>query len=216
LPPQVPSFKTIEEYLAAAPELADALYQINLLAGTGKDANGDPVFELERPLNRMESLVLVIRLMGLEEKAQGFTGTNPFTDTPDWGDRFAAFAYSEGITAGVSDTEFASDRLVTFQEFTAFALRVLGYSEKNGDFRYERALNQAYVTGLYSASHVQAVNNAGRYLRAYAVVSMVDALHTNMKGADTRLIDKLAADDVIDQEAADDFIIEVAKVYSRK
>jgi hypothetical protein len=59
-----------------------------------------------------------------------------------WGDRYAAYAFNAGITTGVNNehTLFASDRSVTFQEFTALLLRVLGYSEAKGDFIYEQAI----------------------------------------------------------------------------
>jgi hypothetical protein len=84
--------------------LADQLYRVKLFAGTGNEINGDPIFDLERPLNRIEALTLVTRLMGLEQEAYAYTGPNPFADVPEWADRIAAFAYYNGITVGINNT----------------------------------------------------------------------------------------------------------------
>lgn len=160
----------------------------------------------------MEALVIVIRLMGLESRANEFTGANPFTDTPDWGRDFAAFAYSEGIAFGVGGGQFAPNRYVTYQEFTAFLLRVLGYSESNGDFAFAQALNKAVEVGLYSSNQRNVAANATQFTRADTVVSMVNALMTNSRGTTTRLIDRLVADDVISRGAANRFIAEATRV----
>ena len=112
--------------------IADALYKLGLFVGTGTDAEGKPIFELERQPTRLEALALIIRLMGLEKDAFAFTGANRFTDVPGWGERYAAYGYHIGITVGVNDerTLFAPNRQVTAHEFTTFLLRVLGYSEQ--------------------------------------------------------------------------------------
>jgi len=160
----------------------------------------------------MEALALVIRLMGLEESALAFTGHNPFGDTPDWGLRIAAFAYNEGITAGIGDGIFAPDRLVTLQEFTAFLLRVLGYSEMNGDFLFEYALDKTVAVGLYSESQRDIQEGSEQYLRSDVVLNMVNALLANTKDSNTSLLDTLVADNVICGQAADRFISHVGDV----
>jgi len=167
----------------------ERIFEIRLLVGTGTDSSGAPSFELERPLNRMEALTLVVRLMGLEARANAFSGANPFSDTPEWGRNIAVFAYNEGITSGIGGREFAPNRLVTYQEFTAFLLRVLGYSEAHGDFLFDNTLNKATEVGLYSTRQMNIVNNTAQFLRADTTLSMVNALLTSSKDTNTRLID---------------------------
>jgi hypothetical protein len=108
---------------------ANELYKLGLFIGVGNDEDDNPVFELDESLNRIDALVLIIRLLGREEAALSFDGINPFTDTPDWASKYLAYAYDQGITLGVSATQFAPDLNVTLQEFTTFILRVLGYHE---------------------------------------------------------------------------------------
>ncbi|MDR1639481.1 MAG: hypothetical protein LBT59_07290, partial [Clostridiales bacterium] len=154
--------------------------------------------------NRIESLAFIIRLLGLEKEAQAYTGPNPFKDVPDWGARYAAFAYSRGITFGVDSahTLFDSDRPITLQEFTAFLLRVLKYTENGGDFAFGQTLDMAVKVGLYR----EKPDNKSSILRGDAVLSMTEALLTKQKSTNKRLIDTLVDSRVITKSAADAFI----------
>ena len=205
-PAQASSFTMVSEFRQIAPSLADALLELGLFVGTGVDANGTPTFELSRSLTRMEALTLVIRLMGLEESALSYVGSNPFDDTPDWGSSIAAFAYNEGITAGIGDGLFAPDRMVTHHEFVTFLLRVLGYSELNGDFLFELSLDKAVNVDLFSENQRNIQAGTDQYLRSDTVLNMVNALLTNTKGSNANLIDALVADNVISGEAANRFV----------
>jgi hypothetical protein len=150
--------------------------------------------------------------LGLEKDAQSFAGNNPFTDVPDWGVHYAAYGYDLGITVGVNDehTLFASNRLVTFQEFTAFLLRVLQYYEKDGDFAYADAIQKAIDVGMFKQYGSEQLQG-GTFLRGNAVLEMVDALLTYVKDSNLTLIDKLVTQGVISQQAAKDFIDELVK-----
>jgi len=166
-----------------------------------------PVYELDKKLTRLEALTLVIRLMGLEKEAMDYTGANPFTDITAWGDRYAAYAYHLGIAFGINKehTLFAPDREVTFQEFTAFLLRVLDYSEANGDFEYITAIQKAASAGLFKLNDVTKLS-ADNFLRSYAVLEMANALVTEVKGSDTILLYKLRDKGVIAEDDADWFM----------
>jgi len=184
--------------------LAQGLNDLNLLRGVGTDSEGNPIFDLDRALTRLEALALVIRLMGLEGAANAYTGINPFTDVTNWGDRYVAFGFSRGITVGVNNdnTLFAPDRLITYQEFTAFLLRVLEYSEANGDFEFADALRKAYLIGMYPSIH----QNRDTILRSDAALAMSQSLLTRMNSSVDRLIDVLVGLGVISQTNADSFI----------
>ena len=186
---------------------ADALYKLKLFLGADPNSSV-PVYNLEQPLTRIQALILVIRLMGLEADAQAFMGDRPFSDVPEWAAKYAAFGYDKGITVGVNDTHtlFAPDDQVTFQQFTAFLLRVLGYNEKNGDFAYAEALAKAIQLKLFTGSESRLLGE-GKFLRGDAVIAMSNALLTYMKDSrETKLIDSLVSRRLFTQEAADAFV----------
>jgi hypothetical protein len=196
--------------------VANSLFDLKLFMGTGTGTAGEPVFELERQMTRMEAIALIIRLMGLEEQANAFTDPNPFGDTPAWGDRIAAFAYSQGITVGVNQahTLLNANGFVSYQEFTTFLLRILGYEEKNNDFTFGAARDKAKEVGLFSSAETEYFTGH-EYVRGSAVVNMADVLLTNTKSSNQKLIDQLVARGVISRSGADTFIENVSKVYNR-
>jgi hypothetical protein len=202
------SAMSLDDIVKVAQPIADALNKMKLLYGTGTDANGKPVYELEKTLTRMEALAFVLRLQGLEAEATAFAGANPFTDTPDWGKSLAAYAYSKGITFGVNDahTLFDPNSPVTYQQFTAFLLRVLGYQESSGDFKYEDAIKKAVGINMYSEIEVSAINRSSAYRRAQAVLSMADSLVTPKKNSEKKLLDLLVDSGIVTKEAASAFL----------
>jgi RHS repeat-associated protein len=169
---------------------ADALYALGLLAGTGTDALGKPVYELDKNLSRMEALAFVIRLMGKEKASQDFTGPNPFTDTPDWGNRYAAYAFSVGLTVGVNSehTLFDPGRRVTAQEFSAFLLRVLKYYERDDDFAFADSVSKASSVGVLPSA---AINGGQSVSRGAAAVMMLNALFSLENRSGAKLLDSL-------------------------
>jgi hypothetical protein len=180
---------------------------LGLLYGIGIDEKGNPVFALERRLTRLEALAIIIRLLGLEKTALAYVGSNPFDDVPAWGNRYVAYAYNAKITAGVGATDFEPGRGVTRREFTAFLLRGLGYSEKNGDFKYENALQKSVVIGLYDSKGIE---DAAAYLRGDAALAMTEALFTKIKGSQKTLLDSLVESKTVTRAAALEFINSVA------
>jgi hypothetical protein len=202
-----------DEMRSVAPVLAQELFKLDLFVGTGTTPNGTPAFELERSLTRLEGLALVIRLIGLEDEANAYDGPNPFKDVSSWGEKMAAYAYNAGITVGVNDEHslFDPDRPLTYHEFTAFLLRVLGYSEGKGDFAYAKAFDKAVDAGLYQSGEVSAISKADGYLRGDAVVCVVEALLTYIKDSDETLIDKLVSGGKLSRTEADSFIEAISK-----
>jgi len=197
----------------STPELyAWKLYYLELFQGTVSGVN-TPVFELESPLNRIQALVMVIRIMGLEKEALAYDGENNFTDTPAWAWQYAAYAYKTGLTTGINPegTLFGPDRVVTCQEFTVFLLRALGYSEADGDFEYAGALRKAVEISLYSEAELNLLSS-GNYVRGKAVASMTSALMTSLKGTDTLLIYSLMEKGIVTEERADDFVEVISEV----
>jgi len=192
--------------LADLPTIAEELHKLGLLSGIGEDADGVLNFEPFGTLTRIQGLIMIIRLMGVEEEAMAFDGDNPFTDVPGWAVPYVAYGYAEGITNGISNDLFGPDMHMTCQQFTAFQLRVLGYNEKNGDFEYPGTLLKAVEVNLYTED-VLAELNDGAFLRGDAFIAMVNALMTNMKGSeDKTLLDSLVEGGIITKDEADEFV----------
>ena len=108
-------------------EEAEALQQAGLLQG---NENG---LDLLKPLTRAEAVTLLIRAIGLDDQTVNYP-VSQFSDiaSDNWASPYAALAKAEGITNGISETEFAPDDRVTAEQFATFTLRAAG--ENNFDY----------------------------------------------------------------------------------
>lgn len=52
-----------------AEALAEGLHEFGLFDGTGVNADGSPIYSLERSATRQEAVVMLIRLLGKETEA---------------------------------------------------------------------------------------------------------------------------------------------------
>lgn len=173
-------------------EEAKILYKLGLFKGIGSNADGTPIFSLEQKATRIQGLVMLIRLLGKEAEALAYTGKCPFTDVPDWAERYAAYAYDNGITNGTGGNTFSSDAPLLGKAYVTFVLRALGYDDAAGDFSYNEALMKGEELGLVSAGEC-----TGDIYRDDCAVISYNALKTAMKNTDTKLMDKLVTDGVL-------------------
>lgn len=74
-----------EEWPDNAAAAANQLYELGLFKGTGTKADGSPEFELDRAPTRLEALVMLIRLLGIEQEALKENVHCHFKDVPQWG-----------------------------------------------------------------------------------------------------------------------------------
>ncbi len=187
------SFSTIafgeETALTPAQKSAAALQSLNLFKGT------DLGFELDREPTRMECIVTIIRLLGEENAALSCTDKHPFTDIPEWADRYAAYAYKNGITKGISETEFGYSVKATRQQFAALLLRTLSYSETDKDFTYETA----EADGL-KYKIIDETVNSDKFLRGDMVIMTYLSLFVNVKNTSKPLSDSLMAKNVFTKD----------------
>ena len=136
----VPALAT--ERLPKARLRADYLYENGLFRGTGTDANGQPIYELERTATRAEGLVMFLRILGKEEEALAGSWDIPFIDVPQWCRPYVGYAYANGLTSGTSATTFSPGATISAQQFATFCLRALGYPEGIW-FTYDRVFDLA-------------------------------------------------------------------------
>ena len=187
--------------------IAQELKDVGLFQGT------DTGFELDRAPTRTEAAVMLVRLLGAEERAtadfEAGVATHPFEDVPAWADAHVAWLFTKGLTNGVSETEFGANNLCNAQMYCTFVLRSLEYSDgENGQFTYDNALTFAAEKGLYNAAVF-----GGDFLRDDVVAISYQALSTALNEKETTLLGKLVADGAVTEEAAKP-ILDKAEIYA--
>ena len=165
-----------------AQEAAETLYDLDLFKGTGADASGNPVFELDRAPTRHEAVTMLVRLLGKEAEALAGSWEIPFTDVADWAKPYVGYAYANGLTTGVSETSFGGERPVTAAQFLTFTLRALGY-ESGKEFSWDSAWTLTDTLGMTSGQYNARTN--GSFLRADAALVSAFALSTTGKAGKT-------------------------------
>ena len=93
------------------------LYDLGLFKGTDKG------FALEKSMTRAEASVMLTRLLGAEKTALAGNWKHPFTDVPQWADKYVGWLYQNGLTKGVSATLYGSQRNVTCGQYCIFLTR---------------------------------------------------------------------------------------------
>lgn len=93
------------------------LYDLGLFKGTDKG------FALEKSMTRAEASVMLTRLLGAEKTALAGKWKHPFTDVPQWADKYVGWLYQNGLTKGVSAALYGSQRNVTCGQYCIFLTR---------------------------------------------------------------------------------------------
>lgn len=179
-------------YAATEKQISSAwsLYSMGLFSGMGTNSDGTPIFDLDSSLTRAQTMVLLVNLTGKASEVENGSWASPFTDVPSWAEKYVNYAYAMGYTSGASSDKFEPDTLTDANQFCAFILRVLGYSEANGDFEYENALNKATDMGLANSSY-------NGFTRGDAVEIAYNALSKNVNDSSLTLYDTLLSSGVI-------------------
>jgi len=180
---------------AATPEAetkAAALKQLGLFMGVS-----DTDFALDRAPTRVEAVVMLLRAMGEAEAAKASSATHPFTDVPEWANRYIAYAYENGLTKGVSETSFGTGDADSDMYLT-FMLRALGYRDTDGDFVWNAPDTLAKAVGILPESV-----NTTNFMRSDVVLVSWAALGAELKGGGQSLAEKLTADEAFDNDALD-------------
>lgn len=177
-------------------EYAKQLNSLNIFAGTNKG------YELDRTPTRLEGLVMLIRLLGVEADAQQLKNeSSPFVDVPAWGAGYVNYAYAHKLANGVSASQFGSNDPMSATQYAALVLRALGYSDSKGDFSYTKSLDKAKTLGLIDAATSQELGKQS-FLRGHIALISYNALKQKLNQQNLTLAEKLVADGVFTQEAA--------------
>ncbi len=111
---------------------------------------------------RAEALVTIIQAIGKEDEALSAMAQHPFTDIPEWADRYAAYAYQNGIIVGVGNNLFDSDREVTSEEYAVMLERAKGLAGSNASNNEDHMLEIA-EQGMFSSGGVVTEPVAGEF-----------------------------------------------------
>lgn len=176
------------EYTKEETKDADVLYTLGLVQGSDKG------YELYRQPTRAEALVMAVRLAGGESDDTEYI--HPFTDIPQWADKHAGYAYAAGIAHGTADGIYGFDQPVSERDYATLMLRVLGYSDEDGDFIWEHSTDFAARMGIKSA------DKDGTFTRADMFAMTCDALSARMKHGTETVLELLAAAGAVDGAAA--------------
>ena len=173
---------------------ARELSTIGMLKGT---ADG---FDLDKAPTRAQAAIMLVRLYGAEERAQGLYSsgriTCPFADVNETAAPYVAWLVDEGLANGITETSFGAAEPCTAKAYTIFLLRALGYQDKE-DFTTANAQEFAQSLGLLDTSAL-----TGTFLRADLVALTYQALGTDMKDGKMYLLEHLIEDCELDVSGA--------------
>ena len=158
---------------AADVEYGAWLQDAGLLQG---DAEGN--LNASSALTRAEMMVVLSRLLGVEEEAQAFALASTFTDAEGhWASAYIAYAEANGWSNGMGDGTFGADKALSAEEASTFLLRALGYSPVWGE-----AVADANALGINAI-----VSDNGSVSRGEVFELMYDTVMTAPMGSDVIL-----------------------------
>ena len=173
---------------------ANKLASLHLFRGT---TNG---YQLDNTPTRLQGLIMLIRLLGLEEEALACTEDVPFTDVGS-GKEYVAYAYHHGITNGTTATTFSPGTALSARNYVTFLLRSLGYDDGAGEFSVQTSLTFAAQLGMMTSSAAQTLPSI-KMNRGDMVDLSYAALTCCLKSSETTLAQKLITDGVFTEAEA--------------
>ena len=137
----IPAASALEGEAARA---ADTLSTLGLI---------DSTYNLDAPATRAQAAVLLVHLAGAEQAAAADNWLAGFRDVPASIAQEVNYAARQGWITGVTATAFRPDAALTANAWSAFLLRMLGYSDKAGDFTIADAAGFAQRIGLFPIAY---------------------------------------------------------------
>lgn len=141
-----------------ATQAAEALYELGLFRGTGTNADGTPIFDLDKTPTRNQAVIMLVRLLGKEDEALAGTWELPFTDVAKGSTAYPyiGYAYANGLTNGTTATTYSGTNSIKSNQYIAFVLRALGY-ESGVDFQVGTSWELSDELGITNGEYAAAV-----------------------------------------------------------
>lgn len=140
-----------------AARAADTLTTLNVLRED---------YALEAPATRAQAAVLLVRLAGAEQAAKNDVWISGFRDVPAWAETAVSYAAHRGWAKGVTILDFHPDAPLSASAWFTFLLRMLGYSDRDGDFAVADAALFARRIGLTSRAYDGALSRGDLFQSA--------------------------------------------------
>ena len=151
---------------------------------------------LSTPATRAQAAVLLVNLAGAKEAAAKDNWISGFRDVPAAAHSAITYATHQGWITGVTTVEFRPDQAITANAWSAFLLRMLGYSDRDGDFAVSGAAAFAQRIGLVSSAWEGALTLGGLYQMA------LDALSFSYRDGSGTVLERLIATGQVSSSAA--------------
>ena len=171
----VPAASALEGEAARA---ADTLAALNIVRGD---------YALDAPATRAHAAVLLVRLAGAEQEAsrQAVTARSPYYTAPAYARSSIAYAAARGWITSLTAQSYRPDEPVTADAWCSMLLRMLGYSDRSGDFTPSGAAVFAQRIGLLSQPL------SGELTRGQLFQSIRDALTFSYKDGSATVAERL-------------------------
>ena len=148
-------------------EAIEVMKAVSVMVG---DENGN--FNPDKNVTRTEMAVVMANLLDLQ--VEDFVGASiPFTDVPEWAHSFVAACYADGITGGISATQYGSNNSVTATQAALMLLKALGYFQYGSDFGTDwqvATIKQASNVGLFEG--IDSARNAAMTRNEVAQIAL--------------------------------------------
>ena len=168
---------------AASALRGEALRTADTLATLNLTDSAD--YALDAPATRAQAAVLLVKLAGAEHYARTNTQIAPFRDVSGTAYPYIAHAAQQNWVQGKAMTYFMPEQTVTANAWFSMLLRMLGYSDRKGDFAVEDAAAFAQRIGLVSRGY------EGPMTRGDVFASMADALAFPYKDGSGTVLQRL-------------------------
>lgn len=170
-------------------------------------------YGLDKPANRLEGIVILIRLMGQDAEAQNMKNLPcRFTDVPDWAKGYVNYADAGNLSKGVSDTLFGGNDQLTACQYNALLLRVLGYDDSKGDFRWDDSVDKAEELGILPADFVHDSSQSKiAFTKGALMKTSFCYLQAKFKDQEQTLADRLIENGAISGDLAEEYGLSVKK-----
>lgn len=180
--------------------LAEYLNKIGLIQGTGYG------YGLDSITTRAQGAVIIVRLMGKEKEAIEMSYSHPFDDVPYWADDYIGYLWENDISKGIDDDLYGSDLLLSPSDYMTFLIRVLGYREDEGDFKWNTSLEKAVEIGIINSTEFSQYKQKKNCYRNDMVLFSYRALDADLKnGNGVSLLRMLMDDGDVPQTAMLDY-----------
>lgn len=163
-------------------------------------------YQLDKESTRLEGIIILIRLLGKDAEAQDMNGLPcRFIDVPSWAAGYVNYAYESGISNGVGDNIFGTNNKMSAQQYSTLLLRVLGYNDSQGDFKWYESVEKAEQLDILPVEMALKYEESNTYTKRDIVETAFCFLEANYKDQEETMVQYLIEAGVVNKEIAEKY-----------